>query len=102
MIRSGQVAAVLCAVIAVVQLVDELSSAEADRIVFDAHVVTARPERLEHSRIETALESDGPAAVDPPARRIAGSLGILTVIENSRHHLHMPLRLHVSAHQSET
>ena len=38
---------------------------------------------------------------DVPARRIRGRLGVLAVVEDPRHHLHVALMLHVAAHDAE-
>ena len=62
--------------------------------------VSELAQALHGGRVEAVLGVHE-ARVPAPARRVAGGLRLLAVVEHAHQRLHVPLRLHVAAHHAE-
>ncbi len=91
-----------CGDIAVLALPDELARAEIHiGIVERRDPVAERFQPVGDLGRDAGFEIDREVAIDLPARRVAGGLGLLPVIQHADQSLEMPLRLHVAAHHAE-
>ena len=52
-------------------------------------------------RVHRRLDVDLEPLVEAPARRVAGGLRVLAVVEHAHQRLQVALRLHVAAHHAE-
>ena len=88
--------------VAVLEAVDELRAPEAEHRDLGAHDAVPAPRELFfHRGGDRVLEAHRVILVHDPARRVAAGLRILVVVDQAHHHLHVPLRLHVAAHDAE-
>ena len=58
-------------------------------------------EALHRLRVHAGFDIDLQTLVEAPARRVAGGLGVLLVVEHAHHGLHMALGLHIAAHHAK-
>jgi class 3 adenylate cyclase len=80
---------------------NDLGAAEDPFQGFNAHPVAALFEIADQRRRHAGLQANGKVLIDVPARCVGGGLGVLPMVEHAVDHLHVPLVLHVAAHDAE-
>ena len=80
---------------------DDLPAADKIDLIVDYYLVPALSERPQDGRVDRRLYLDIALLAPEPARRIETGLRVHAVVEGVDDHLNVPLRLHMTAHDTE-